>query len=117
MISDFAGGMPERCNFTSAKKICLPYTSTARTARFILVSREIDTIIAYDVDTGMLLNGKRKLQGTGRYYCCTPSKTIIEIESYEDNNGILINASMMEEALYEFCIFALNRYIEEGNNL
>ncbi|MGI2295988.1 hypothetical protein [Paenibacillus sp. GXUN7292] len=71
---------------------------------------------AYDVDIGMLMNGKRELQGTGRYYCCTPNKTIYEIDSYEDNNGILINASNMEDALYEFCVSALKQYREEDNN-
>lgn len=71
---------------------------------------------AYYVDIGKLINGRRKLEGSGSYFLCTPEKKIVEVDSVRSNEGIVVTAQDVENALYAFCKSALDDYIAEGNN-
>ncbi|MBD8497919.1 DUF4303 domain-containing protein [Paenibacillus arenosi] len=70
----------------------------------------------YDVHISKLINGRRALEGTGKYMRCTPDQTIVEIDSGTAIDGIVVSAKDVEDALYEYCTAALEDYIAEGNN-
>ncbi|WP_165861372.1 SMI1/KNR4 family protein [Paenibacillus paeoniae] len=71
---------------------------------------------AYDVHIGKLISGRRSLEGSGSYLLCTTDKTIVEINSVQPVEGIVVRAQDWEDALYEFCLSAIDEYIAEGNN-
>ncbi|MCQ6561254.1 hypothetical protein [Paenibacillus mendelii] len=71
---------------------------------------------AYDVHIGKLISGRRDLEGGGSYFLCTPDKKIVEMDSLSSIDGIVVSATDVEDALYEFCIAALDVYAAEGNN-
>ncbi|WP_282935968.1 DUF4303 domain-containing protein [Paenibacillus sp. RC67] len=70
---------------------------------------------SYDVHIGKLISGRRGLEGSNKYLLCTPNKEIIEVE-LKPEDGIFISSKDMEDALYEYCISALQDYIQDGNN-
>lgn len=71
---------------------------------------------SYDVHIGKLISGKRELEGKGRFWLCTPDKEILEVDSYCPEDGVLITSKDMEDALYEFCLSAIEQYIQDDNN-
>lgn len=71
---------------------------------------------SYDVHIGKLISGKRKLEGEGSYLLCTPDKQIIEVLPPLPQEAIVIRAQDMENALYQYCLSALEHYIAEGHN-
>lgn len=72
--------------------------------------------MSYDVHTGKLISGIRRLEGKGVFLLCTTDQTIQEITAFTPDEGIFISRKDVENALYDFCKSALTAYIEEGGN-
>lgn len=72
--------------------------------------------MSYDVHTGKLISGIRRLEGKGVFLLCTTDQTIQEITAFTPDEGIFISRKDVENALYDFCKSALTAYIEEGEN-
>lgn len=70
----------------------------------------------YDVDIGKLISGRRALEGIGKYWLCSPQRSIEEISSFSPNEGIFVSRQDVENELYDFCKAALASYVEEGKN-
>lgn len=69
---------------------------------------------AYDMHIGKLIRGRRDLEGGGMYLLCTPDKTIVEVDSLQANDVNVVTSKDLEDALYEFCLSALDHYVSEG---
>ncbi|WP_144406990.1 hypothetical protein [Paenibacillus sp. IHBB 10380] len=52
---------------------------------------------AYDVHIGKLIRGRRDLEGSGSYLLCTPDQKIMEMDSHNSIDGIVVSSKDVED--------------------